>query len=238
MEVGVRALTDFIAHLGKRADLPLRALNPKDIRGFRDAETESGKSPVTVNLSHKTIAGALQAAVRQGFIQTNPAAAVDYLPTHEDRGEKGIFTPEEIAKLIESAASRDWKGVIRLGAYTLWSRYWEQISWFWRSGWQSHPSHSSRGLARHERHPRKSKASIRSRRDRSTLTADEYGISVAAIPAGSSIEAGNRGCRAWRANPRLLWLRWLRHLHGCRPERGYGLSPFRITNGTLKNPSS
>ena len=61
-----------------------------------------------------------------------------------------------------------------------------------RPGWQSHPSHSSRGLARHERHPRKSKASIRSRRDRSTLTADEFaflGPFVAAIPSGSSIRS-------------------------------------------------
>ena len=49
---------DFIEHLGTRADLPLRALTSKDVRSFRDAEIKTGKSPVTVNLTHKTIAGA------------------------------------------------------------------------------------------------------------------------------------------------------------------------------------
>jgi integrase len=113
-----KPLTDFIEHLGTRADLPLRALTSKDVRSFRDAEIKTGKSPVTVNLTHKTIAGALYAAVRQGFILNNPAAAIDYLPTHDDRGEKGTFTLDEIAKLIKAAPSDDWKGVILLGAYS------------------------------------------------------------------------------------------------------------------------
>ncbi len=97
-----KPLMDFIEHLGTRADLPLRALTSKDVRSFRDAEIKTGKSPVTVNLTHKTIAGALFAAVRQGYILNNPAAAVDYLPTHEDRGEKGLPRP--------CSCSRTWSG--------------------------------------------------------------------------------------------------------------------------------
>ena len=112
-----KPITDFIHHLGKRADLPIRALTPKDIRSFRDSEIEAGKSPVTVNFAQKTIGSALLAAVRQGFIQTNPATAVDYLSTHEERGEKGTFSPDEIDKLLVAAPSVDWRGVILLGAY-------------------------------------------------------------------------------------------------------------------------
>jgi integrase len=87
------------------------------VRSFRDAERKLGKSPVTANLAHKTVAAALGAAVKVGYILTNPALAVDYLSTHEARAQKETFTPEEIAKLLEAAPSGDWRGVILLGAF-------------------------------------------------------------------------------------------------------------------------
>lgn len=112
-----KPIKDFLAHLGSRANLPLRAVTPKDVRSFRDAERGLGKSPVTANLAHKTIAAALGAAVRIGYIATNPALAVDRLSTHEERAQKETFTPEEIAKLLQAAPSGDWRGVILLGAF-------------------------------------------------------------------------------------------------------------------------
>ena len=112
-----KPIKDFLAHLGSRANLPLRAVTPKDVRSFRDAERGLGKSPVTANLAHKTIAAALGAAVRMGYIATNPALAVDRLSTHEERAQKEPFTPEEIAKLLQAAPSGDWRGVILLGAF-------------------------------------------------------------------------------------------------------------------------
>jgi integrase len=51
-----------------------------------------------------------------GYIPTNPALAVDYLPTHEAKAQKETFTPEEIARLLDAAPSDDWRGVILLGA--------------------------------------------------------------------------------------------------------------------------
>ena len=33
-----KPIKDFLAHLGKRASLPLRAVTPKDVRSFRDEE--------------------------------------------------------------------------------------------------------------------------------------------------------------------------------------------------------
>ena len=116
-----KPINDFIAKLGDRANLPLRAITPKDVRSFRDAETKLGKSPVTVNLAHKTIAGAMAAAVRMGYLDSNPAMAVGYLPTHQDRVEKTVFTPEDVTKLHAAAPSEDWKGVILVGYYSgLW----------------------------------------------------------------------------------------------------------------------
>lgn len=112
-----KPIKDFLAHLGPRASLPLRAVTPKDVRSFRDAERRLGKSSVTANLAHKIVASALGAAVKMGYIATNPASAVDYLPTHEAKAQKETFTPEEIARLLKAAPSDDWVGVILLGAF-------------------------------------------------------------------------------------------------------------------------
>ena len=46
-----RPIKDFLAYLGPRARLPLRAVTPKDVRSFRDAERKLGKSSVTANLA-------------------------------------------------------------------------------------------------------------------------------------------------------------------------------------------
>ena len=112
-----KPIKDFLAHLGSRASLPLRAVTPKDVRSFRDAERGLGKSPVTVNLAHKIVTSALGAAVKMGYLLANPAVAVDYLSTHEAKVQKETFTSEEIAKLIDAAPSGDWRGVILLGAF-------------------------------------------------------------------------------------------------------------------------
>ena len=112
-----KPIKDFLAHLGARANLPLRAVTPKDVRSFRDGELRKGKSPVTANLAQKIVASALGAAVRMGYLATNPASAVDYLATHEAKAQKETFTPEEIAKLLEAAPSDDWRGIILLAAF-------------------------------------------------------------------------------------------------------------------------
>jgi integrase len=112
-----KPIKDFLAYLGSRANLPLRAVTPKDVRSFRDAELRQGKSPVTANLAQRIVASALGAAVRMGYITTNPASAVDYLATHEAKAQKETFTPEEISALLEAAPSRDWRGIILLAAF-------------------------------------------------------------------------------------------------------------------------
>jgi integrase len=112
-----KPVQDFIAHLGKRADLPLRAATPRDVRSFRDALRKDGRAAATVNFAHKVIASAFEAARRQAFIEANPAHAVDYLPTHPERVEKGTFSPEQVAALTVAAPSDDWRGVILLAYF-------------------------------------------------------------------------------------------------------------------------
>ena len=87
-----KPVRDFLAHLGSRTNLPLRAVTPKDVRSFRDAERKLGKSPVTANLAHKIIASALGAAVKMGTSwQTPPSQLITFRRTKQ--GAEGDFCP-------------------------------------------------------------------------------------------------------------------------------------------------
>jgi len=123
-----KPLGDFIDHMGVRGDLPLAAVNPKDIRTFRDAQRKAGRAAATCNFSHKALASVFEAARRQNLISANPCHAIDYLPTHQEKVEKGTFSATDVSKLIAACtkneklknadSSADWQGVITLSFYT------------------------------------------------------------------------------------------------------------------------
>jgi integrase len=109
-------IEDFITHLAKRASLNIAQLTPKDIRSFRDSEVALGKTGKTCNLAVKIVGSALNAARRQGFIQSNPAEALEPLPHTAE--EKGMFTTDQVRDLIANAKSPEWRGAIIMGFYT------------------------------------------------------------------------------------------------------------------------
>ncbi len=106
---------EFLVSLGNRAKLSLAHITPKDVRAYRDAELAAGKSPKTANLSVKIASAAFNAALRQGYITTNPCTALESLP--EETAERSTFTPAQVARLLGEAEG-DWKGAILLAYYT------------------------------------------------------------------------------------------------------------------------
>jgi integrase len=114
-----KPLDDFLDYLEGKADRPLRSLTSGEILVFRDEQKGAGRSAKTVNFTHKVITSVLERAKKQGFIQTNPAHAIDYLPLHNERVEKETFMPDEVDRLITAAPSRDWQGVILCGWHGL-----------------------------------------------------------------------------------------------------------------------
>jgi integrase len=110
-----QVIRDFKASLGSRASLALAHITPKDIFAYRQAILTAKKTPRTANLSVKVVSGAFNAALRQGYIASNPCTALESLPFESE--EKGTFTPAQVAKLV-SAADGDWKGAILLAYYT------------------------------------------------------------------------------------------------------------------------
>src|SRR5262245_19229062 len=127
-----QVIRDFTASLGNRANLCLAHMIPKDLSTYRNSIVAAKKTARTANLSIKVVSAALNAALRQGYIPSNPATAIESLPVQSE--ERAIFTPAQIAKLVR-AADGDWHGAILLGYYTgarlgdAANMRWEAIEW-------------------------------------------------------------------------------------------------------------
>jgi integrase len=107
---------DFKESLGARARIRLDAITTEDITKFRDELFSKGLSAYTVNLNvRKILKRPFKLAVDEGWIQRNPVASVR--PIRGTTAEKGVFTPEQVTRLVE-AAEDDWKGMILAGYYT------------------------------------------------------------------------------------------------------------------------
>jgi integrase len=111
---------EFVAHVGVKADRLLREITPTDIRSWRDALKRKGLAAPTVNDAIKTLRMPFKAAHDAGYIEINPCTKNSVRPVRDDARnvEKGVFTPEQIAALIEGAPNEDWKGAILCGYYT------------------------------------------------------------------------------------------------------------------------
>lgn len=108
---------DFLEHIGDRASMPLNAISPADVRGFRDALIKGGRAASTVNMTlRKVLSVPFQAALRLGYISMNPCSGVEALKDNGG-GEVDTFTPRQVAMLI-AVAEGDWRGVILAGYFT------------------------------------------------------------------------------------------------------------------------
>ena len=108
-------IEDFIRFLGKRSALNLSHLTVRDIHSYRTKLKETGLAPNTCNFAIRAISGALNAALRQGLITTNPATAIESLP--KEQSGKTPFTQQQIKKL-STVSPPDWKLAILLGYCT------------------------------------------------------------------------------------------------------------------------
>ena len=108
-------MNEFVAFLGRRADLNIAAITAKDISDFRDSRERHGLAPATVNLDITILSSAFNAAQKQGHVSVNPCAALEPLPDVSER--KDTFTAEQVAALVQTAQG-DWRGLILTAFYT------------------------------------------------------------------------------------------------------------------------
>jgi site-specific recombinase XerD len=102
----------FIAFLKDRANTNLGNVRPSDITQFRDIQLKQGKSNGTANMVVKTLRIPFNLARRQGIIISNPADAVDLLPTESQNRQ--TFSRQQITNLM-AVADSEWQGMILFG---------------------------------------------------------------------------------------------------------------------------
>ena len=103
----------FMAHLGKRATLPLSAIGARDVEDFRNSRLKL-VSASTVSDDLKIVRTAFNKARKQGAIQTNPCEAVDFPKSVAQTRE--AFTASEVKALVATAPA-EWKTPILLAFY-------------------------------------------------------------------------------------------------------------------------
>ena len=108
-------IDEFLKFLGNKAKRNLTLLTQKDIHGFRIRLKKDGLSNTSCNQSIKILSTSLNAALRQGIIPMNPAAAVESLPN--EKPVRQPFTPAQIKATLKVASS-DWRIAILFGFYT------------------------------------------------------------------------------------------------------------------------
>lgn len=105
----------FLAHLGPRGNKPVTSVTPAEVEGFLNWRLNSGSAPKTAIVDVKTLKGAFRRAELYGIILKNPVAAVQ-LPK-EEGSERGVFTQEEVQKLVGAAPTLEWQTLILLGYF-------------------------------------------------------------------------------------------------------------------------
>jgi integrase len=113
-------VNEFLAHIGAKADRLLDVITSADIRSWRDVLKRKGLSAPTVNHAIKILRMPFKAAHDAGYVKINPNRKETVRPIKDDASdvEKDVFTPEQVADLINAAPSEDWKGAILCGYYT------------------------------------------------------------------------------------------------------------------------
>ncbi len=120
----------FLAHLGPREKKPMTSVTPAEVEGFLNWRLNSGAAPKTAIVDVKTLKSAFRRAELYGIILKNPVVAVQ-LPKDES-SERGIFTQEEVQKLIGAAPSLEWQTLILLG-YFLGARLGDCVQMQWEN---------------------------------------------------------------------------------------------------------
>jgi integrase len=113
-------VTDFLAHIGVKADRLLREITPADIRCYRDALQRKGLAAPTVNHAVKILRMPFKAAHDAGYIDINPNTKNTVRPVKDEARDVGkdVFTREQLSELVKAAPSDDWTGAILCGYYT------------------------------------------------------------------------------------------------------------------------
>jgi integrase len=109
-----KSIDGFLTWAGKKAAMPIAAIQPQDARAYIASKT--------VSVYGKVLRSAFKQAVTDGLIPSNPfATAIPKTTTVAGKtNRRGVFTSAELRMLLEAAQrrSKDWHTVVLVGIYT------------------------------------------------------------------------------------------------------------------------
>ena len=105
----------FLKCIGSKALQPITALGPQQIEQFLSARLADGRAPKTALVDVKTLNSAFRRAEAYGLILKNPVAAVRR--PRDEASTRGIFTPEEVQQILDTAPNLEWQTAILLGYF-------------------------------------------------------------------------------------------------------------------------
>lgn len=107
----------FLDHIKGVAKSPVTSITSSHIESFLNARLKDNVAPKTASVDIKTLNAAFNRAERYSVILKNPVTAVE-LPKVES-SERDIFTPEQVAQLLNTAGYKsEWFTLILLGYFT------------------------------------------------------------------------------------------------------------------------
>ena len=117
-----KSIDGFLTWAGKKAALPIAAIQPQDARAYIAGLQSANYASKTVSVYGKVLRSAFKQAVTDGLIPSNPfAAAIPKTTTVAGKtNRRGVFTSAELRMLLEAAQrrSQDWHTVVLVGIYT------------------------------------------------------------------------------------------------------------------------
>lgn len=123
----------LVGHFG--GDCLLHAITPGDADDWRQGLVNAGHSPSTISKAVKHAKQFLGAAVRKGYIESNPFA--DLVAGGERNDDRKFFVPREaIAKALDEAPDVQWRAIIALSRFgglrcpsEVLELTWDDINW-------------------------------------------------------------------------------------------------------------
>jgi integrase len=114
------ASTKFLEFLGPESGRRfLDGINERDIRRFAAHLKSEGRCGATINrIIRADLGGAFNRAVKLGKIRFNPIAGVEPETDEGRLAPRKIFSPEQVAKLVETSRGTDWEGAVLFGYST------------------------------------------------------------------------------------------------------------------------
>jgi site-specific recombinase XerC len=94
--------------------IKLRGLNAAHVRAFKVRKIEEGLNPNTVGVMQAVLSGALNQAVDDGLIPTNPASRVKKTATRGPATMRSTLSLEEASRLLRAATGTRDEALITL----------------------------------------------------------------------------------------------------------------------------